>query len=60
MSFYLLCNVILCIRAAKELHSNGQKMKAQDIPRGNSDLNSSMYYDENRNNIDSFMINGKD
>jgi len=28
MCFYLLCNVLLCIRAAKELHANGQKMKA--------------------------------
>ena len=26
MSFYLVCTVILCIRASKELYSNGQTM----------------------------------
>jgi hypothetical protein len=59
MCFYLLCNVILCIRAAKELHANGQRMKAQDIPRANSDLNSFENYDSGRNNLDSNIINGK-
>lgn len=33
MSFYLLCNVILCTRAAKELHSNGAKIIKEEVEK---------------------------
>ncbi len=33
MSFYLLCNVILCTRAARELHSNGAKIIKEEVDK---------------------------
>jgi hypothetical protein len=40
MSFYLLCTVILCIRAAKDLHRNGQNINET---RTEMDVNEAHY-----------------